>query len=89
VAMMEIARRVIGKACDEGPVLNRADLVAEYLRPYTVGLEVEKFWVLCLNRKNRLIEAGGGDKRNGDVDLGASARSVPRGDSRVGLRDSR
>ena len=56
VAMMEIARRVIGKACDEGPVLNRADLVAEYLRPYTVGLEVEKFWVLCLNRKNRLMK---------------------------------
>ena len=56
VAMMEIARRVIGKASDEGPLLNRADLVAEYLRPYTVGLDVEKFWVLCLNRKNRLMK---------------------------------
>ncbi len=56
VAMMEIARRVIGKPSDEGPLLTRADLVAEYLRPYTVGLDVEKFWVLCLNRKNRLIK---------------------------------
>jgi DNA repair protein RadC len=56
VAMMEIARRVIGQPSDEGPVLNRAELVAEYLRPYTVGLQVEKFWVLCLNRKNRLMK---------------------------------
>jgi DNA repair protein RadC len=56
VAMMEIARRVIGKPSEEGPVLNRADLVANYLRPYTVGLDVEKFWVLCLNRKNRLMK---------------------------------
>ena len=56
VAMMEIARRVIGKPSDEGPLLTRADLVAEYLRPYTIGLDVEKFWVLCLNRKNRLIK---------------------------------
>ncbi len=56
VAMMEIARRVIGQPGDEGPVLNRAELVAEYLRPYTVGLQVEKFWVLCLNRKNRLMK---------------------------------
>jgi DNA repair protein RadC len=56
VAMMEIARRVIGQPSDEGPVLNRADLVAAYLRPYTVGIEVEKFWVLCLNRKNRLMK---------------------------------
>jgi len=56
VAMMEIARRVIGKPSEEGPVLNRAELVANYLRPYTVGLDVEKFWVLCLNRKNRLLK---------------------------------
>jgi DNA repair protein RadC len=56
VAMMEVARRVIGKPLDEGPVLSRADLVADYLRPFTVGLEVEKFWVLCLNRKNRLLK---------------------------------
>jgi DNA repair protein RadC len=35
-------------------VLNRPELIAEYLAPYAKGLEVEKFWVLCLNRKNRL-----------------------------------
>jgi DNA repair protein RadC len=56
VAIMEIARRVIGRPSEEGPVLNKAELVAEYLRPQTVGLDVEKFWVLCLNRKNRLMK---------------------------------
>jgi DNA repair protein RadC len=56
VAIMEIARRVIGRPSEEGPILNRADLIANYLRPYTVGLDVEKFWVLCLNRKNRLMK---------------------------------
>ena len=56
VAIMEIARRVIGKPSEEGPILNRAEVIANYLRPYTVGLDVEKFWVLCLNRKNRLMK---------------------------------
>jgi DNA repair protein RadC len=40
----------------EAPLLTRADLVATYLQPYAAGLEVEKFWVLCLNRKNRLLK---------------------------------
>jgi DNA repair protein RadC len=35
-------------------MLNRPELIAEYLAPIAKGLEVEKFWVLCLNRKNRL-----------------------------------
>ena len=57
VTVMEIARRVIGQQHGQAPVLNRADLVASYLAPLTCGLEVEKFWVLCLNRKNRLLKA--------------------------------
>src|ERR1017187_943490 len=36
------------------PLLNRPELIAEYLAPYAKGIEVEKFWVLCLNRKNRV-----------------------------------
>ncbi|HUR56528.1 MAG TPA: DNA repair protein RadC [Opitutaceae bacterium] len=55
VAVMEIARRVI---TDQGaePLLDRAKLVFEHLQPIVAGLQVEKFWVLCLNRKNRLIK---------------------------------
>ncbi len=56
VTVMEIARRVIGQQQGEAPLLNRADLVAKHLGPVAYGLEVEKFWVLCLNRKNRLIK---------------------------------
>src|SRR5258708_21250845 len=38
------------------PLLNRADRIADYFAPYVTGLEVEKFWVLCLNRRNRLLK---------------------------------
>jgi DNA repair protein RadC len=55
MTVMEIARRVVSQQSNEGPVLNRADLVADHLRSIAHGLAVEKFWVLCLNRKNRLM----------------------------------
>jgi DNA repair protein RadC len=56
VAVMEIARRVLGHQAGSEPLLNRAELVAAYLQTFVAGLAVEKFWVLCLNRKNRLIK---------------------------------
>ena len=56
VTVMEIARRVAGQQAGSEPLLNRAELVAGYLQPFATGLEVEKFWVLCLNRKNRLMK---------------------------------
>ena len=54
VAVMEVARRSVGLPASEAPILNRADLIAGYLGPVASGLEVEKFWVLSLNRRNRL-----------------------------------
>jgi DNA repair protein RadC len=56
VTVMEVARRVVGQQSGDAPLLNRADLIAAYFQPVVVGLEVEKFWVLCLNRKNRLLK---------------------------------
>lgn len=56
VTVMEVARRVIGQQAGDAPMLARADLVAAYFQPIISGLEVEKFWVLCLNRKNRLLK---------------------------------
>ena len=53
---MEIARRVMGAAADPNPVLNRPELIYAHFRPLVTGLAVEKFWVLCLNRKNRLLK---------------------------------
>ena len=56
VTVMEVARRVLSQQAGEAPLLNRADLIAAHLQPLVVGLAVEKFWVLCLNRKNRLVK---------------------------------
>jgi DNA repair protein RadC len=53
-AVVEIARRMMTQPSSGAPLLNRPELIAEYLAPIARGLEVEKFWVLCLNRKNRL-----------------------------------
>jgi DNA repair protein RadC len=54
VAAMEVARRASSLPPTESPVLNRADLIAAHLDSVASGLDVEKFWVLCLNRRNRL-----------------------------------
>ena len=53
-AVIEIARRMMKQPNAGAPLLNRPELIAEYLAPCAKGIEVEKFWVLCLNRKNRL-----------------------------------
>ncbi len=53
-APAELGRRSIEQA-NQAPIMNRADLVAKYLEPIAAGLDVEKFWVLCLSRKNRLL----------------------------------
>jgi len=55
-AMAEIARRMMTSQRASAPVLNRADQIAAHFAPTAAGLQVEKFWVLCLNRKNRLLK---------------------------------
>lgn len=53
-AIAEIARRMMTTPRTVAPQLDRADLVAAYMMPIAAGLQIEKFWVLCLDRKNRL-----------------------------------
>ncbi len=55
VTVMEIARRIVASANDLAPQLSTPAEIAQFCRPYTLGIAVEKFWVLCLNRKNRLL----------------------------------
>jgi DNA repair protein RadC len=55
VTVMEIARRIMQHNQNEDPKLDEPAAIAEYCRPECLGLGVEKFWVLCLNRRNRLI----------------------------------
>lgn len=56
VAVMEFARRVLGHQTEVAPQLNRIELIVAHFDPIVRGLQVEKFWVLCLNRKNRLLK---------------------------------
>ncbi|MET0263220.1 MAG: DNA repair protein RadC [Rariglobus sp.] len=56
ITVMEVARRVLAQAGPQTPLIDSADKAADFLRPLTHGLEVEKFFVLALNRKNRLIK---------------------------------
>ena len=53
-ALIEISRRMMKDSAGEAPVFDRPEQVAVHLAPIIRGLEVEKFWVFCLNRKNRL-----------------------------------
>jgi DNA repair protein RadC len=59
ITVMEVVRRVLAHAgTHTPPVLDNPEKVCEFFRPHVHGLLVEKFWVLCLNRKNRLIKFG-------------------------------
>lgn len=53
--LAEIARRMTASV-EHGEIMNRPERIAAHFAPLVVGLSVEKFWVLCLNRKNRLIK---------------------------------
>lgn len=55
VTAMEIAARVLTQSAAVEDVLNRLEKIHRHFQPQVIGLAVEKFWVLCLNRKNRLI----------------------------------
>ena len=53
-ALVAIARRMMRPITEEPILMQRPEVIAEYFRPIIQGLEIEKFWVACLNRKNRL-----------------------------------
>jgi DNA repair protein RadC len=55
ITVLEVAKRVRHGAASTAPVFKTAADVFEHFALITAGLSVEKFWVLCLNRKNRLL----------------------------------
>jgi len=83
VAAMEVARRAISLPPHESPVLNRADLIAEHMATVASGLDVEKFWALCLNRRNRL-------RKRVEVSSGTATAALahPREVFRSAIRES-
>ena len=54
-AAMELARRIRERDHDPGDKLDTPIKVWTRLEPLSSSLSVEKCWVLCLNRRNRLI----------------------------------
>lgn len=54
-ATFELARRLRERVADPGERLDSPAKVWARLEPLTVGLAVEKCWVLSLNRRNRLL----------------------------------
>lgn len=54
-AAMELARRIRERDHDPGAKLDTPVKVWSRLEPLSSSLSVEKCWVLCLNRRNRLI----------------------------------
>ncbi|HAV13476.1 MAG TPA: hypothetical protein DCX06_08320 [Opitutae bacterium] len=55
IAVMDLARRILKADDSQATVFDTPDVVAEHFSTITPGLEVEKFWALCLDRKNKLL----------------------------------
>ncbi len=57
LTVMEVARRVVAQAAAHDPEgLSTPVSVYKHFVPLAAGLVVEKLWVLCLNRKYRLLK---------------------------------
>lgn len=55
--VMEISNRVLRAHVEAPKLMDSPDKVFQFFQPMTLSLEVEKFWMLALNRKNHLIKA--------------------------------
>lgn len=56
ITIVEICRRVRDRSPVTQPILDSPELVFDFMQRHCLGLEVEKFWALSLNRKNRLLK---------------------------------
>ncbi|TVP76376.1 MAG: JAB domain-containing protein [Puniceicoccaceae bacterium] len=56
IATMHFAKRILADEETQETIYDSAAMVARHFRPLVAGAEVESFWILCLDRKNRLIK---------------------------------
>jgi DNA repair protein RadC len=56
MAVMDFARRVLQEDDAVETIFDTPEVVANHFRTLIAGEEVEHFWTLCLDRKNRLIK---------------------------------
>jgi DNA repair protein RadC len=55
IAVMDFARRILKEDDHQVPLFDSPEVVQIHFQNAIAGLEVEKFWACCLDRKNRLI----------------------------------
>ncbi len=55
IAVMDFAKRILKEDDSAGIVFDQPGIVANHFRTLIAGEEVERFWALCLDRKNRLL----------------------------------
>ena len=56
MAVMDFARRILQEDDSVETIFDAPEVVARHFRTLIAGAEVEHFWALCLDRKNRLIQ---------------------------------
>lgn len=56
ISVMQFAKRILAEGDEQNVIFDSAEMIARHFRTIVAGLEVESFWVLCLDRKNRLIK---------------------------------
>ena len=56
LVVIEICRRILAADDEVLPVLDTPENVFKFMRSRLIGLEVEKFWSLSLNRKIRVLQ---------------------------------
>ncbi len=56
-AIPGLARRSAKDAFGTKPKLNKVSLMAEYLKSYFIGIHIECFYLICLDRSGRLIDS--------------------------------
>ena len=56
ISVMQFAKRVMAEEEGNDLVYDNSAMVARHFQPIIAGAEVERFWVLCLDRKNRLLK---------------------------------
>ncbi|MBK1879463.1 RadC family protein [Pelagicoccus mobilis] len=69
LTIIEICRRVRDRSPSKEPILDSPDLVFQHMQTHSDSLQVEKFWTLSLNRKNRLL-------RRTEVSSGTASNSL-------------
>ncbi|MFT5837510.1 MAG: DNA repair protein RadC [Candidatus Azotimanducaceae bacterium] len=56
ISVMQFAKRVLTEQEGSDLIYDNSAMVARHFQPLIAGAEIERFWVLCLDRKNRLLK---------------------------------